>query len=218
MLGHSRRICRIKRGVSMRSSNAIALAAVAVAIGINTVPARASTLVADGITYNLTDTALTSTTEQFTLTITGINGTSDTEKGRYGVQSFAFTQPSNFSSAAGPAGFSEQGGGLNASGCDGSGNFFCFAANTAPTGPALAANSSMSYVFDVTISSGNFSTYDPDFKINWDGTKNNYDLVSEALNPTVSATPLPAALPMFAGGLGLVGLLSRRKQRKVRSA
>ena len=30
----------------------------------------------------------------------------------------------------------------------------------------------------------------------------------------VSATPLPAALPLFAGGLGLVGLLARRRKRK----
>ena len=29
-----------------------------------------------------------------------------------------------------------------------------------------------------------------------------------------AATPLPAALPMFAGGLGLVGMMSRRKKRK----
>jgi hypothetical protein len=31
---------------------------------------------------------------------------------------------------------------------------------------------------------------------------------------SVSATPLPAALPLFAGGLGLVGLLARRRKRK----
>jgi hypothetical protein len=30
----------------------------------------------------------------------------------------------------------------------------------------------------------------------------------------VTVTPLPAALPLFAGGLGMVGLLSRRKKRK----
>jgi hypothetical protein len=30
----------------------------------------------------------------------------------------------------------------------------------------------------------------------------------------VSPTPLPAALPLFAGGLGLVGFLARRKKRK----
>ena len=29
-----------------------------------------------------------------------------------------------------------------------------------------------------------------------------------------NATPLPAALPMFAGGLGVVGLLARRRKRK----
>jgi hypothetical protein len=34
-----------------------------------------------------------------------------------------------------------------------------------------------------------------------------YDVVT-------SATPLPAALPLFAGGLGLMGLLGRRKKRK----
>jgi hypothetical protein len=31
----------------------------------------------------------------------------------------------------------------------------------------------------------------------------------------VSSTPLPGALPLFAGGLGMVGFLSRRKKRKV---
>ena len=34
--------------------------------------------------------------------------------------------------------------------------------------------------------------------------------VSEQIN----ATPLPAALPLFAGGLGLMGLLARRRKRK----
>jgi hypothetical protein len=29
-----------------------------------------------------------------------------------------------------------------------------------------------------------------------------------------SATPLPAALPLFAGGLGLIGLIAGRKRRK----
>ena len=30
----------------------------------------------------------------------------------------------------------------------------------------------------------------------------------------VTATPLPAALPLFAGGLGMIGMFSRRKKRK----
>jgi hypothetical protein len=35
--------------------------------------------------------------------------------------------------------------------------------------------------------------------------------------PKVSATPLPAALPLFASGFGLVGYLARRRKRKVAS-
>jgi hypothetical protein len=34
----------------------------------------------------------------------------------------------------------------------------------------------------------------------------------------VVATPLPAALPLFAGGLGVIGLLARRKKRKAPAA
>jgi hypothetical protein len=34
----------------------------------------------------------------------------------------------------------------------------------------------------------------------------------------VATTPLPAALPMFAGGLGLVGFLARRKKREAANA
>jgi hypothetical protein len=34
---------------------------------------------------------------------------------------------------------------------------------------------------------------------------------------SVSQTPLPAALPLFAGGLGMVGLLARRRKRQAKS-
>jgi hypothetical protein len=196
----------------------LGLSAIALAVTIGAAPAQASTLTADGVTYSLTDQVVNSTTDLFTLTITGINGSSDTEKGRFGVQSFAFNPPSNFLSATAPPGFTEQSGGLNSGGCDGNGNFFCFKANTTPTGPALAANSTLTFSFDVTLSSGSFAGYDPDFKINWDGTKNNYDLVSEALAPSLTATPLPATLPLFAGGLGLVGYLTRRRKQSGKQA
>ena len=36
----------------------------------------------------------------------------------------------------------------------------------------------------------------------------------EDITTAVAATPLPAALPLFAGGLGMVGLLARRRKRK----
>ena len=35
---------------------------------------------------------------------------------------------------------------------------------------------------------------------------------------SISSTPLPAALPLFAGGLGMIGLLAGRKKRKAASA
>jgi hypothetical protein len=38
------------------------------------------------------------------------------------------------------------------------------------------------------------------------------------LTESVSTTPLPAALPMFAGGLGMVGFLARRKKQKAEKA
>jgi hypothetical protein len=178
-------------------------------------PAHAN-LIADGITYSLSESTLTATTDQFTLGITGINGASDTEKGRFGVQSLAFNPPTDFASATPPSGFTNKTGGLDSGGCNGKGNFFCFLANTTPIGPALAAGSSLSFVFDVTLSSGSFAGYDPDFKINWVGTKNNYDLVSLALAPDVpspprNSVPEPGTLALFGMGLLGFGWFSRRK-------
>jgi hypothetical protein len=40
----------------------------------------------------------------------------------------------------------------------------------------------------------------------------------EILGSPVSATPLPAALPLFAGGLGALGLLGCRRKRKAQAA
>ncbi len=180
-------------------------------------PAHAS-LVADGITYTLTEQTLTATTDQFTLGVSGINGSSDTEKGRSGVEAFAFNPPTNFSTATPPSGFSLELGGLNSKGCDGSGNFFCFKANTTPPStPALAANSSLSLVFDVTISSGSFAGYAPDFKINWVGSQNNYDLVSATLTPVPVPAPLiDRGLPVLLAVCGILfgaKLWERNKKR-----
>lgn len=43
-------------------------------------------------------------------------------------------------------------------------------------------------------------------------------LASSDLVPPVSSTPLPAALPLFAGGLGVMGWFARRRKRNIAAA
>src|SRR5206468_575104 len=73
----------------MLKPKSLPILAGAAALGalIAATPAYAS-LVADGITYTLTETPLTATTAHFDLMASGINGVSDTEGGRFGVNAF----------------------------------------------------------------------------------------------------------------------------------
>jgi hypothetical protein len=178
----------------------------------------ASALTAFGVTYDLQATSpLNATTVSFDLHITGINGPSDTEGGRSAVHAFAFTKDGiSFSSATPPAGFTFVNGGLNSSGCNGSGNFFCFTTPVVPpSSPALAANSTLDFLFSVTVASGTLATWTPDFKIDWVGSQNNYDLVS--LPIAVRQVPAPvvgAGLPgLIAACAGLLALGRRRRQK-----
>jgi len=43
----------------------------------------------------------------------------------------------------------------------------------------------------------------------------NFDIGPTTGGGNAGATPLPAALPLFAGGLGVIGLLARRRKRKL---
>jgi hypothetical protein len=201
----------------MPSSKSLPIVAAVLGVVIAATPSHAS-LVADGITYTLSLMPLTATEDQFTLGISGINGPSDTEGGRSGVNGFAFTPPANFSSATAAPGFTEMAGGANAMGCNGAGNFFCETANTTPSStPALSANSSLSFIFDVTISSGSFAGYNPDFKIEWVGSNNHYDLVSETLTPvTVPAPVIGHGLPVLlaVGGFAFGAKLLQRNRKR----
>jgi hypothetical protein len=194
-------------------------------------------LTADGLTYTLTPFATPNPdVAKLTLTISGINGPSDTEGGRYGVFAIAFNDPSGFATVTGiPTGFQLMPGGLSSGGgggCDGHGNFVCMQ-NTLPISQSsLAANSSLSFDFSVTLSA--FSpaalaaaeNYQDDFKISWDGSKSKdygtsnfksgYDHVSENLTLSPAAAPefdpgsATAALTFLAGGLALL----RGRRRK----
>jgi hypothetical protein len=184
-----------------------------VAVGaLITAPTAHASLIDFGITYTLTEFHTGNPlTDRFVLGISGVNGPSDTEGGRSGVNAIAFNKPTNFSTAAmitPPSGFTFVGGGLNSSGCDGSGNFYCFDNTAIPPTPSspFPANSTLSYTFDVTLSSGGFAGYDPDFKIDWVGSKNNYDLVSLPLAPTPGTTPVPEPASLALLGSALVGL------------
>ena len=180
-------------------------------------------LISQGVTYDLqiTSGSLNSTTASFNLRISGINGAADTEGGRYGVDDFAFSLPNHNFSSATAVGFVTQLGGLNASGCNGSGNFFCFN-GTAPSGPALAANSVINIPFSITLLSGNFLNWDTHLKVDWEGSfQGNYNNVSQSLNgiSTIEASPVPgpivgAGLPGLAlAGAGLVAWMRRRRAR-----
>jgi hypothetical protein len=155
----------------------------------------------------------------FSLNITDVNDPGSPYGGKSGVQSFALGDLGNnkpyFIDATAPTGFTLMPGGLNSSGCDSKGSFFCFQADTAPPKtPALAADWSHSYQFSLTGKSvADFNGWDPGFKINWIGSQNNYDLVSKELKPTAAPEIDPAnaaaALTFLAGGLAML----RRRRR-----
>lgn len=206
--------------------------AVAIAGCMSVVPAYA--LTADGLTYALTPFATPNPdVVNLTLTISGINGSSDTEGGRYGVFAIAFNNPSGFARITGiPTGFARMPGGLSSGGgggCDGHGNFVCVQDTQPIPQSLLPADSTLNFNFSVDLS--NFSPsaaagYQDDFKISWDGSKSNhygsssfksgYDHVSENLPLTPAAAPeidpgsATAALTFLAGGLAML----RGRRRK----
>jgi len=69
------------------------------------------------------------------------------------------------------------------------------------------ASASLTLAVKVLVSSGTIS----DTAV---ASATNSAVVTATATNDVSATPLPATLPLFAGGLGLVGLIAGRKKRK----
>jgi len=178
--------------------------AAALAALVTALPAHAS-LVVEGITYTLTEKSLAGNTGTFDLNITGI--TTSSPGGRTDIDAIAFGQTANFTSASfisatGLNGsFAEMTGGLNSMGCDGTGNFFCFKGSG--TTLSSATTNTVDFDFSVTNSSGGqggFNGFASAFKIDWSGSQNNYDLVSQQL--------LAVAVPAPLIGHGLLVLLA----------
>lgn len=182
-------------------------------------PAGATTFF-EGVGYNLTGqyTSADKTSAHFILDITGINGPGDLEGGRYGLNAYGFLLPAGFLSASSP-GFDLVTGGLNSNGCNGSGNFFCFSDQAPKPSTVLAANSSLQFEFDLFLMAGfTLDNYNDSFKIDWLGTKHNYNLISQHLGVTdgitpfaVSEVPIPGAIWLFLTGLAGLIALGRKK-------
>jgi len=192
----------------------VLIAALATAAMGFATPASAA-LVANGITYDLILNSVTNSgkTGNFTLSISGVNTASDTEGGRTGINAFAFNDPALGTAVSGTStGFNFLTGGLNAAGCDGSGNFFCFA-NTGyvlTLGPGGTTSINFSVVSDTA---GSWANYSGDFKIDWLGTKNGgYNLVSQVITSHTSV-PEPATWAMMLLGFGGIGMAMRRGRR-----
>ena len=183
-------------------------------------------LTADGITYTLTETSITNggLTGNFTFTISGENTASDTEGGRSGINAIAFNQPAPGTVTSGtmssPPNFTFQLGGLNSSGCNLTGNFFCFDNTTIPPTPGGTLSGLLTFNFSVTANTaGVWNGYTTDLKIDWVGTQNNYDLVSLPIPVNTGTTPpppppIPEPASIALLGLGLLGLgLVRQRPR-----
>ena len=82
-------------------------------------------------------------------------------------------------------------------------------------GPLTAANLAGSSSFAASGSESEYFFLCGEFPYDFCGART---ITAGTLDTGVSATPLPATLPLFAGGLGFVGYLTGRKKRKAGQA
>jgi hypothetical protein len=125
----------------------------------------------------------------------------------------------------------DQPGGLNANGCNGSGNFDCFAFTGSDNATAVPSASLFVFRFAVTLPTGTALSASNDIKAEYnaakDGSGHNLGITSQAatidscigggcgtINPLgTNPTPEPGTIVMMISGLGLLGIGTFRKVR-----
>jgi PEP-CTERM motif len=159
--------------------------------------------------------SISGNTGYFTLLISGINTASDTEGGRTGINAFAFNDPAVGTAVSGiSSGFTFLSEGLNSSGCHSdNSNFYCF--SNSGYNPGSPIPSSLLLNFNVTSdTAGSWANWGTtDFKIDWVGSQNNYDLVSLAIPLNRTGVPEPATWAMMLLGFGGIGMAMRRRRK-----
>jgi hypothetical protein len=164
--------------------------------------------------------ALDSDTLSFT--ITGADTASGNWTGVHYLKAFSFKDIGQIASAhvvSGPsfALMTESGKELSANGCSGgqSGGA-CFTFTT----PA-ALTHSMTWTIDFVAAAGKTLNFDaPHLKVEFFKSLNNKkssgDLLSQNLTPTVTSVPEPETYALLLAGLGIVGAMARRRQKRTR--
>jgi hypothetical protein len=183
----------------------------ALAISFASSGAWANSLTFQGVTFGTTDLG----GGELQLTMTNALNASGNWSGIKYLESFAVGNVGSFTSAS-LAGFTYDAGGLSngsATGCNGTGaGFACFTAGASPL--ALSNNMTFNIAFSGGPTSFSLPTLKVDFWTNSSQTKSTGDLLSHSIGTSASATPLPAALPLYATGLGALALLRWRRKRK----
>lgn len=173
-----------------------------------------------GATFTVTQNSST----DFTFDIAGANALTGDWAGAQYLGAFAFNNIGGagatvtatlINPATGQFATSTGGDGLNANGCSGSGNFFCF-----DFSPNIAVASDLR--FDVAATGGtfNFANTGPDLKILWSNSSTVDDNVGSLFSAPIppAAIPEPYSWTMMLVGVGAIGGALRMRRRMATGA